>query len=237
MVGAWGDFVFAQPRLQARHAAILEPGTWIELEQIADYGQFLQSARQTALASLVHSFGTLSSIDEMEIALRSAFGERVVETASWLPGSWQSAVLWVRALPLLPFRRPVDSQERLEWMRVDPQMKGILSHLETDEESPPDAIGSVSGTEGWLRHWRGLWPESVPGLDAVGGLLTAALLPDFGGNAPWRSRRAELREALVRAFRGYAFGPGAAIAHLGLVGLELGRLRGNLSARRATLIV
>jgi len=226
-----GDFAFAQPRLQARHAALLSADRWADLEQIGDFGQFLQSVRTTPLAPLVESFGALSSIDQIEITLRGAFTARTAELASWLPDGWQPAVLWVRALPETPFRRHVRIGEPQGWMADDPALAALLREETAEAEAAP-----AQSAERWLERWQALWPEESPGLAPVGRHLAAAALPDFGNEAAWPVRRAGLADRLRRAFRQQAFGPGGAFAHLGLVCLELGRLRGNLTARRALLI-
>jgi hypothetical protein len=87
----------------------------------------------------------------------------------------------------------------------------------------------------WLEHWRALWPGSprlAVGLESLARLLRRHLgaLSLYSGEAS-----APLHETLSRelnhAFRRYSFQPAAAFAHLGLVALDVQKLRDQLLQR------
>ncbi|MFP3945046.1 MAG: hypothetical protein ACLFWF_14205, partial [Alphaproteobacteria bacterium] len=194
-----GDFVYAQPRLQARHAAMPGPFLWQEMEQTADFGQFLQSVRTTALGSAVDGFGAASSIDDMEIELRRVFAARIDEMAAWLPEAWQPAMQFVRTLVWLPFYGQGGAPDAPDWMPDDPELAARGGRENEEEEGDERRAASGLDTDGWLGRWRALWPHDAPGLMEIGRQLVAAALPDRDGEESWPERRAGLAERLTRA--------------------------------------
>jgi hypothetical protein len=87
----------------------------------------------------------------------------------------------------------------------------------------------------WLEHWRALWPPTrrlATGLELLARLLLRqigafSLLSEVAG-APLHET---LGRELTYVFRRYSFLPAAAFAHLGLVALDLQRLRAQLLQR------
>jgi hypothetical protein len=87
----------------------------------------------------------------------------------------------------------------------------------------------------WLDQWQKQWPASrrfAAGLVHLGRLLRQYLLQPGGGPAAAGGLpRQQLVAGLNYVFRRHSFEPAAACAHLGLVALDLERLRGELLQR------
>jgi len=88
----------------------------------------------------------------------------------------------------------------------------------------------------WRKHWRALWPARHPGrapLDAMLGMLAAQRqrLEDLPDNATSTESFATLERRLQSMFRRFPLGPAASVAYLGLLALDLRRMRGALATR------
>jgi hypothetical protein len=80
--------------------------------------------------------------------------------------------------------------------------------------------------------WHELWPETPPALAAFDRRVAAHLarFPELALDATWPARQA-LALDLARLFRRHAAGPVAVFAYLGLLALDLERLRADLLRR------
>ncbi|MEJ2646096.1 MAG: hypothetical protein P8180_14460 [Gammaproteobacteria bacterium] len=240
-------FAYAQARLQARHGRRPSEAEWRRLGAIRDPSHYLQTARTTSLRPWVLGLGAQVPVHEMAAQLRRHFRDYVEQTAHWQPAPWRSAVAWTAELPMLPLLRELLTAERLPaWIQADPRLKDFvqegrearLGALARTRWSPLTAAWSQGQPlrSGWLAHWRTLWPA---GAGAHGDALEqlqhrvqehiewmAGSSADNGATA-----REALARVLLRFFRRCHQQPAATFAHLGLIALDLERLRGEVAER------
>ncbi|HKJ10586.1 MAG TPA: hypothetical protein VKA76_15975 [Gammaproteobacteria bacterium] len=241
------DFAYAQARLQARHGRRPSEADWRRLDAIRDPSHYLQTARTTALRPWVLGLGPQVPVHEMAAQLRRHFRGYVEETARWQPAPWRPAVVWVAELPMLPLLRELLTADRLPaWIRADPRLQEVVQDsrearraaLERTRWSPLLTAWTQDRPlrAGWLTHWRTLWPaETGIHRDALAQLQhrvqahidwMASASADKGVAA-----REALARVLLRLFRRYDRQPAATFAHLGLIALDLERLRGEVAER------
>ena len=239
-------FAYVQARLQARHGMRPDEQLWRRLASVGDLGGFLDTARRTVLRPWVVGMQAAQSNHTMELLLRQRFRGCVDEVVQWLPVRWGATLRWVRRLPDLPALQHLLSGEIAPpWMLDDPVLQGFAS---TDMSRRQEALRHSDyaclvsawqrGTplpDAWHEQWRRLWP-AVRGQDAglvyLGRLLQKYLQAMYAApTALPDHRRTLLVPGLNHAFRRYAFQPAAACAHLGLVALDLERLRAELLSR------
>jgi len=240
-------FGYSQARMQARHGSRPSAADWSHVAATADLGALLQVLRGSPVGRWTGRLGNRPGVHDIERRLREEWLRSVDEVAAWQPESWREAVRWLRWIVYLPAlqklarggRPPAwtrddavlgpivarDPRERAEALRRTP-----LGPLSAGFTASPDTAGA------WIRHWRQLWPprgaarrplESMVG--EVGRLQSqlAAL--------PATARADEVLGAFERrlnlVFRRNPLSPSAAVAHLGLLALDLRRIRGALATR------
>jgi len=132
-----------------------------------------------------------------------------------------------------------------QWLLEDAELRpfaseNMASRLEALHHSDCDYL-AVAWQHGdplykaWLERWQQQWPASqrfATGLAHLGRLLRQYL--QQSGEVPVSASglpRQQLLAGLVYVFRRYSFEPAAACAHLGLVALDLEKLRGELLQR------
>lgn len=239
-------FAYAQVRLQARHGERPDDRVWRRLESVGELANYLQVARNTALRPWVSGLHPGHGAHDIELTLRQQYRRTIDEVAHWMPAGWRGPVSWVRRLPDLPaLQHLLTGAVAPGWMRDDPELRLYAS------ETPAARVQALQSTEcaallkgwqrgeplsaAWLEHWRTLWPGAprlAAGLEALARLLRRHLgaLSLYSGAAS-----APLHESLSRelnyAFRRYSFEPAAAFAHLGLVALDVQKLRDQLLQR------
>jgi hypothetical protein len=240
-------FAYARARLQSRYGARPGAADWSHVAATADLGALLQVLRNSPLARWVGRLGPRPGVHEIERRLREEWMHGVDEVAGWQPEAWRSGMLWLRWIAYLPSLQKLARGGRaLAWMRDDPVLGPIVAREPRDRaaalrRSPlaPLAAGfppphDVAGT--WVRHWRQLWPEHHAGRAPLEALLRAttqqrlvlAQLPD-GALSNDALRGLERRFQL--SFRRNPLSPAAAVAYVGLLALDLRRLRGALATR------
>ena len=245
-MSAGARFAYAQARLQARHGMRPDDRVWRRLESVGELASYLQTARTTALRSWVAGLHPEHGAHDIELALRQEFRCTVDEVAHWMPAGWQGAVGWVRRLPDLPaLHYLLSGGAAPAWLRSDPALRGFATdtpagRVQALQDS--DCTVLLTGWQRgvplstvWLEHWQSLWPSAprlVVGLEALARLLRRQLgaLSLYAGaaSAPLHE---SLRRELNYAFRRYSFQPAAVFAHLGLVALDVHRLREQLLQR------
>jgi hypothetical protein len=239
-------FAYAQARLQARHGARPDEQLWRRLASAGDLAGYLDTARRTTLRPWLTGMQAAPSSQAIELLLRQRFRHYVDEVANWLPGRWRETVHWVKRVPDLPaLQHLLAGAPSLPWMPEDPALQDFASgtrdeRLEALRRSDCNCLVSAwqQGTAlpaAWLEQWRRLWPVergAGAGLAFLGQLLRrySQAMATAPGALPEHRRRL-LVPGLHRAFRRHAFQPAAACAHLGLVALDLERLRGELVTR------
>jgi hypothetical protein len=239
-------FAYAQARLQARHGMRPTEQLWRRLASTGDLANFLQQAQRTALRPWVLGMQATQTTHALELALRQRFRNYVDEVASWLPGNWSAVVRPVQRLPDLPaLQYLLHGEAAPEWLLEDPGLRpfaaaNLASRLEVMQGS--DCAFLVLAWQhgeplyqAWLEQWQDQWRRSrrfAAGLASLSGLLHQYLEACRGGQATASGlSRRKLVSGLNRTFRRYSFEPAAACAHLGLVALDLEKLRGELLQR------
>lgn len=233
---------YAQARLQARLSLRPEPAQWQMIDTAGDLAQALEAAGRTGLGPLVASLDRNATPHDIERALRAAWAGQVGAVASWAPARLRPALLWLRPLPHL---RPLEAwQAGLPvpgWARQDPVFAalwagdggarmpwGIDAFRARPDPGTPVAVVWRREFDARLRRG-GHAPLATPEI--------AALFARWLGDTAERSAPQPSAEALVRwlgaLVRRRQWRPEALVAGLGIVGLDLERLRGALLGHAA----
>lgn len=242
------DFAYAQARLQARHGMRPDAPTWRRLMTIGDLLHFLQTARTTPLRPWVLHLTAETSVRDVELSLRQQFRHYISEVAKWQPAPWRDAVLWVKRLPDLPtLQHLLLGQPVRRWIMQDPilqpfaiESRPALIEALRDSDCGPLLQAwqeGISLSDGWLQHWRTLWPKAGTTLTTplehlakrIQRYLVDLSKQPAGSNS--QKARAVLAQQLTRDFRRYTHQPATTFVHLGLVALDLQQLRGALVRR------
>ncbi len=238
-------FAYAQTRLQARHA--LRPGeaVWQRLASAGDFANYLAAARRTPLLPWIEGIQSAETSHALESHLRQQFRRYIDDVAHWLPIEWRPSVHWMGQLPDLPaLQFLLETESAPAWMHDEAD----LSQFTSDNKSalPETRLGpeyvylgkawqeGIPLYEAWFEQWQRLWPAKTGlrnGLIHIGRLVRQYLLNEQATALPANDRLNTLAVELNAAFRRYSFKPAAACAHLGLVALDLERLRGELVQR------
>ncbi len=240
-------FAYSQARLQARYGARPTSATWSLVAATADLGALLQVLRGSPVGRWTSRLGNRPGVHEIERRLRDEWRRDVAEIAAWQPESWREGIRWMQWIAYLPALQKLARGGRApEWARDDPVLGPIVARAPADRAtalrhselapiaegfSPPhDTLGA------WVRHWRALWPVRAAGRRPLDGIVNdvgrlggqlSGLPADSRTNDALRpfERRLELR------FRRNPLTPIATIAYLGLLALDLRRVRGALATR------
>jgi len=240
------QFAYAQARLQARHGNRPTEQLWQRLAGAGDLANFLQQAQRTSLRPWVLGMQATQTSHALELSLRQRFRGYIEEVASWLPGHWAAVVHPAKHLldlPVLQFL--LHGETAPPWLPGDAALRPFASEnrasrREALHEAGRDylVIAWQQGTPlslAWLEHWQHQWPASrgfAAGLTYLGRLLRRYLEEALAGHTAAGDRlRQPLVAGLGHAFRRYSCEPAAACAHLGLVALDLEKLRGELLQR------
>lgn len=245
------ELAYVQPRLQARHAQRLTEATWGLLEASKDLGHYLETARRTGVGRWTEVLSSDMETGVLERRLRAGWRAYVDEVAGRSPRAWRDAVRWTAGLIDLPgLSHLLSGLPAPDWMRDDP----VFAPLALDDPSARrEALRAsqfaplIAAWEAdqplcaaWIMHWRRLWPSqsrrTSDGLDLLIGLVerhVAAVATEASTRADVQDLRAALDHAFTTAFRRHSQRPAAIFCHLGLVALDLERLRDGL-VRRAT---
>jgi len=240
------QFSYAQARLQARLGARPDDSLWRRLQGSGDLAGYLQIAAGSTLRGWTAGLHAGSSSHDIELALRVHFRRHVGEIARWLPARWTGVVQFLAQLPDLPALQYLRDGGRVPaWMLDDPALRACagadiatrtaaLEH--TDHAWLARAWpGETALPEAWYAHWRRLWPQApaqTAGLERLGRELlehTRAIRQQPGTETG--TQRQYLSNRLRALFRRYGFEPTAACAHIGIIALDLERLRADLVDR------
>lgn len=219
---------YALTRLRAHYAQLVSPAEWQRLDRALQFAAFLQQARDTSLQPWIAPFDPGIDPHQIEATLRESWLRRAGEVAAWLPAAERPAAAALGRLALLPvFRHRAGGGESYAW----------LPPRQVEEEQNPVVDGAAM-LQQWLARWQAAWPAS---LDRAGRVTLERWRDD--ALAPWRERfgkgwppgempAAGLELELRRGFRRQHSPLVCACAYLGLLWLELVRLRGALLKRR-----
>ena len=220
----------------ARHSQRPGKEQWQQLEHCRSLEAFLQMARQSSLGGWVRHFEAGDDSGTWERSLRRDWQAYLAQLVSWTPARWQPALAWTAVLPSLPgIARVLSGKPPAAWMDADDFFRGMNLH---DSPAFREELGSGpwgalleawednSPLGAWRLSWQPLWPRhrqsALPRLDAGWHLL----------DKPEMAWAEELDAFLVGVMRYQQPTILAATAHLGLLSLDLGRLRGNLLSRQ-----
>lgn len=234
------QFAYVAARLLARHGRRPASADWERLERIGDFGHYLQTARDTGLEPFVRHLASSADPHQVERALRSSFTAYLREVASWQPPPWQPALRWLEALQGLPALAHLAAGHRSRpWMAELPGLdravqraeNGRLHWSSANELTPVAADTDPFGV--WRSEWRRRLPDRprafLPPLSELETTMVAYRRAVAAGEG---DPDAALERTLVRLLRRHTRQPVASYAHLGLVALDLQRLRRALLLRR-----
>jgi hypothetical protein len=237
---------YAQSRLQARFGERPDELLWQELEAAPEPAAALELARSSGLRRWVAGIAPHADSHELEIALRARWRECVAELASWMPSSWQPALLWTRGLvdlpalcylarggaplpwmlgdPVLQVYARADSITRETMLREDCRALMGSSFEALGHAGLPAIAGRTQICRAWLDEWRRRWPRcsDTTSLENLARLLDAAM------RQPAAVGRPELLHQLRKLFRRSVLRPVAVFIYIALTALDLERLRAGL---------
>jgi hypothetical protein len=199
-------FAYAEARIRARHASRPDEALWQNLEASRSLPHCLEKARAGVLERWAGAIEVDATTYDIERTLRALLQAYVEQVADWVPAGWQPSVRWVVGLVDVPL-----------------------------EEG-----GAASALDVWLKGFRQRLPPAMPGdrraLERVIARFAAhraELLraEQSGSDIDVSGLRRTLAHDLGRLLRRHPEQPAAIFAHLGLVALDLERLRSALVAR------
>jgi hypothetical protein len=246
LIKSISHYAYAQARLQARHGQRPGEHVWLQLHGTGDLANYLLVVRRTSLRHWVLGMNVSHSIHEIEQSLRDQLRGYIDEIADWLPTDWRESVRWISRLPDLPaLQHLLAGNAAQSWMLSDPMLRDFASE---ERELRLDAImrsdcyrlaeswqKGHSLPDAWLDHWQQLLPENSLKEDGIRQMIRLyhehLSPPSDTEIVDTAQQRLHLETRLTSLFRHYSFQATAAFAHLGLVALDLGRLRSGLVRR------
>jgi len=243
-----GSIEYALSRVHAHYGRRLAASDWRRLEASQTLGQFLDVLRDSPLADWVSSLDLTQDCHAIERSLRIAWARYVEGVAAWHPREWQPWLAWLTWLPTLSLLAQLARPEPAPaWMMADsvcgPVAPGVLAERIAALKGTALARfePALSGRTGIGALWRARWQELEPSADAethrcletlLGALDAYVQQQAAAENADSTPPREQLIDRLTKLFRAGAGTVVATVCHLGLMGLDLERLRGGLVNRR-----
>ena len=242
-----GDLDYALARVQARHGELAPEADWRRLAASRDLGHYLDVARAGSFARWVSSLDATRDSHAIERSLRALWSDYVLEVASWHPRIWQPWLAWLAWVPALSLLAQLAHPEPAPtWLPADPLLGPVAAGtpaergaaLEHTDLAPlASALRAARPLAGaWYAEWR----RRLPTTDARTRELIDALLRiltmhahslEQARDSAWPLRR-QLAARLRVLFRRGAGTAVATVCHLGLVAIDLERLRGGIVRRR-----
>ncbi|HBE93109.1 MAG TPA: hypothetical protein DDW55_11525 [Gammaproteobacteria bacterium] len=243
---AAAQFAYAQARLQARHGQRPGEQVWRQLEGVGDLANYLHVVRRSPWRHWVLGMNGSRDSHDTEQLLRSRFRSYVDEVAGWLPPDWKEPIKWVKRLPDLPaLQYLLAGNTAPDWLLKDPMLSNFaIEHreLRLDAFRQSDCAQLAAAWQkgsslpvAWLEHWQQLLPANAlkdAGTRHMIKLYRNQLTPSADLTAAdTYHQRYRLETQFKALFRRYSFQATAAFAHLGLVALDLEKLRSGLVRR------
>jgi hypothetical protein len=237
------QYAYVQTRLQARHGVRLSDEEWRRLRSIGDLANYLQVAQRGPLNNWVVGIGANTTVHEIELLLRQRFREYIEAVSRWLGDDWRQSINWVKRLIDLPALSYILSGRAAPgWMLEDPGLKPFIhvnANLRDEAFWASDCRVFLQAwknqeplSEAWLREWKHISPlerHHQTGMEQLCRMFRSKLHAQ--SESPEESTEL-LRDALEKelrgAFRRLSGGPEIMFVHLGLVALDIERLRGDL---------
>jgi hypothetical protein len=240
-------YAYSQSRLQARYGARPSSADWSLVAATAELGALLQVLRGSSLGRWTVRLGDRPRVHEIERRLREQWLCDVDEVAGWQPGPWRDGVHWLRWIVYLPALQKIARGGRPPtWTRIDPVLAPIVAREPRDRRSALQGTALASLAVGfdapadtlaaWTRRWRQLWPSHQAARRPLELLLGEATRTRTRlAELPAATRANETLELLERrlelAFRRNPLSPATAATYLGLLALDMRRIRGALATR------
>lgn len=220
----------------ARHSRRPGREQWRQIEHSRGLDAFLQMARQSSLADWIRHFESADQSVAWERSLRTDWREYLSQLVSWTPARWKASLGWIEVLPFLPaIARVLEGRPPARWMDGEEFFRGMSLHnseafrLELASGPWAPLLGSWqdnSPLDAWQLAWQAFWPRGHAG-------NIESLEPGWRIlGEPDAQARDELEEFFIRILRIQCPTILPVIAHLGLLSLDLGRLRGGLLSRQ-----
>ena len=240
-------FDYAQARLQAHYSRHPTRSLWNRLAAARSLAAYIEAARATSIAPWVENISRGGDVHDIEHSIRGSFNSAAEQTASWIPEAWRPATRWLTWLPYLPaLDYLLRGEPLLHWMgeghRLRPFAHQSLSARRRALLQQGHGWALDAGQRGlpltttWCEAWADLWPVKngrlAEELRRLQGMVETHL-HTFGSLRSDQTAEARLglREPLRRTFRNHTASPLAVYAYLGLLALDLERLRGELVRR------
>ena len=250
---------YAQARIQSRLGDRPNEALWAELSSARAFAAYLEAVRGSRMRAWVAGIGAASDLHQVDGNLHDRFREHIREVARWMPAEWRPAVLWLlRLFDLAAIGHLLAGRAPLPWMSRDEGLRAVLA-----AQSPSDmllavrvlvntraqhgatvAAGSGISPARLRAAWRAEWIRRWPPGERRGSCGVRSVLETFeqhlvrfgasGVAGSWRER-ALLEYALRKLFCRLTLDAGACFAYLGLVALDLERLRAELVRRAVGL--
>lgn len=229
-----GAMELAHARVSARFGALPEEAVWARLASLRDPAMLIDALRGSGLARWVRGIASGAGVHAIETAVRRAWRDEVVEVASWMPPSWQDAVLWWSTwLDLALLQHVARGAGVPAWLAADPVYQESTAGVPRVEASHlRDARAMLGADREAVRAWMASWQHRCAKgeADAIGDvarlLIRARTSPaGIGSSKPSIGAR---RRALVLLFRRNVLEPAAAFCYLAILAIDLERLRGEL---------
>ena len=239
------EFAYAQARIEARHGERLQDVDWRTLESARSLPRYLEGANSTVLKRFLTEISSDMSVHAIERLLRREGVLYACEIASWAPRRWRPAIAWLAALPILPLVEGLGIGASTPSRINEDSLLGPLASSGAGQarlvlaaaarlvhgEATQTGIGRC-----WLRRWRQLWPQGDAAAGDLARLVDQALRaltladvePEANGGHWFRH---DLARVLMRFFRSHGASPVALVCHVGLVLIDIERLRGGLARR------
>ncbi|MCU7959154.1 MAG: hypothetical protein KZQ58_03960 [gamma proteobacterium symbiont of Bathyaustriella thionipta] len=239
------QFAYIQARLQSRHGQRPDEALWKYLQGIGDAGHYLYRAQEGALRLWVKGLHASQGSHVIERSLRQRFHSYIQEVADWLPGPWRGSIQLLKQIPDLPALQHLLFASSVQpWMKEDPCLSTLLDEqgvflpaavATSDYHWMPAGLAhEESLLTHWLHHWRQQWPRQAAfttGMKFVAALYRRQIEALSDDPLSSGHQRQLMTLKLSGAFRRYSFQPAAVCAHLGLVALDVEKLRGDLVRR------
>jgi hypothetical protein len=203
-------------------------------------------ARRTPLDKWIMGINNLQNIHAIELSLLQQYRGYVDEVAGWLPEEWEAPVKWIKRLPDLPaLLHLLEGFAAPNWLLNDPVLKPLASEQKklrmnalTDSVYSPLVKRWQRGLPlhvAWLEHWKSLLPSRAEKEDGIRRLLhlyqsSCEVQPATVNLDTWQQRQL-LEEQLTSIFRGNSFQAAATFAHLGLIAIDMAKLRRAINQR------
>ncbi|OOZ15018.1 hypothetical protein BOW35_06580 [Solemya velum gill symbiont] len=244
-------FAYTQARLQVRHGLRLNEQQWRHLESQQGLANFLHVASESGMSDWLAGLHADDSIHILEKSFSKHFRDYVEQVSHWQPAQWRKATLWISVLPDLPLLENIRNRGEVpQWLSDDEELGPLLEvsddalvqRLALTRYAPLTATwhSTTSMLESWRTHWKECWPDTsakaLAGVESVEALILChrGSFMELKTHAT-AAARSELSKQLGLQFRRLSQQPAAVFAHLGLVALDVERLRGNVSSRALLL--